>query len=305
MGKPKVRWICIEDEDEAKKKKKKKSAHILLLLSFFFFSRVAGNDDANNPLLQPVNLAFAPDGRIFVAEKSMLRFCFLRIYLRSDTLILYRADGRVRIIDATGALQVAPWIDLRPEVNGVGDRGLIGLTLHPNFDQNGYVYLLYTEDPVYGEPDEDEQSVAQGVLARYTENPNTGLADVASVVKIIGATYGSGFPQCHSSHAVGSVEFGLDGTLFVSSGDGSHWDRVDWGNNINQCVFLFSFFSFQIFYFSFLSFFYLFFCDPVLSFRFSSFSFFLAERIFFIFMFNADTIPSANKCLERFRILES
>ena len=40
-----------------------------------------------------------------------------------------------------------------------------------------------------------------------------------------------GFPACDSSHLVGDLAFGLDGTLLASGGDGAHWEWVDDGSN--------------------------------------------------------------------------
>jgi len=70
-------------------------------------------------LTQPTAMAFAPDGRLLVAEQ----------------------DGALRVI-RDGALQQEPAIDL--PVRSEGERGLIGLALDPAFEQNGLVYLHYT-----------------------------------------------------------------------------------------------------------------------------------------------------------------
>ena len=93
-------------------------------------------------------MQFAPDGRIFVTEKQ----------------------GRVRVISASGQLAQAPWIDLIADVADAQDKGLLGLAFDPNFDQNKYVYLIYTQDPIYGQPDESPLSVAQGTKKRQTKN---------------------------------------------------------------------------------------------------------------------------------------
>ena len=37
-------------------------------------------------------------------------------------------------------------IDISEEVGGWRDHGLLGFALHPNFRQNGYIYLAYTVD---------------------------------------------------------------------------------------------------------------------------------------------------------------
>ncbi len=85
-------------------------------------------------------MVFAPDGRIFVTEKQ----------------------GRVRVIDAAGKLDPVPWINLIDDVADAQDKGMLGLAFDPNFANNRYVYLIYTQDPVYGQPDESPLSVAQG-----------------------------------------------------------------------------------------------------------------------------------------------
>jgi len=67
----------------------------------------------------PWAIDFAPDGRIFVAERP----------------------GRVRVI-RDGRLDPAPWIAL--DVVARGESGLMGLALDPQFARNGYVYVAYT-----------------------------------------------------------------------------------------------------------------------------------------------------------------
>lgn len=64
-------------------------------------------------------LAFAPDGRIFVAQQ----------------------DGRIDIISG-GSRLATPFVDLVVDANG--ERGLIGLALDPAFASNGRVYVHYT-----------------------------------------------------------------------------------------------------------------------------------------------------------------
>src|SRR5262245_46682833 len=70
-------------------------------------------------LNQPTGTQVAPDGRIFVAQKT----------------------GEVRIID-NGNLLPAPFLTLN--VNTFSERGLVGLTLDPNFASNHFVYVYYT-----------------------------------------------------------------------------------------------------------------------------------------------------------------
>ena len=75
---------------------------------------------------RPTAMAFVPDGRILVAEKS----------------------GAVRVVK-NGAVLPTPFIQLT-DVNIYGDRGLHGIVLDPDFSENGYVYLLYTYENTPG-----------------------------------------------------------------------------------------------------------------------------------------------------------
>lgn len=68
---------------------------------------------------KPTTLAFAPDGRLFVAQQ----------------------DGTLRVVK-NGKLLATPFMKL--SVNASGERGLIGLVFDPNFDQNKYLYVYYT-----------------------------------------------------------------------------------------------------------------------------------------------------------------
>lgn len=67
----------------------------------------------------PWSIAFAPDGRILVAERP----------------------GRVRVIE-NGTLRAAPLLSLT-NVVATGEAGLMGLTLHPDFAENRLLYVCY------------------------------------------------------------------------------------------------------------------------------------------------------------------
>jgi glucose/arabinose dehydrogenase len=128
---------------------------------------------------EPNGLAFAPDGRLFVWQRS----------------------GQVWIYK-NGILLPDPFVDLRSEINPTLDDGLLGLTFDPNFTINGQVYLLYTH-------------ISGGSrLTRVTASPvNPDVAVPGSEVVIFG-DIPKGF-----AHVIGTVRTGLDGNLFVGVGD--------------------------------------------------------------------------------------
>ncbi len=73
-----------------------------------------------NQLHQPTCIDVAPDGRVFIGER----------------------DGRVRIVKNDVLLAVdAMHVDV--DVTN-GERGVLGMALHPHFDQNGWLYLFRT-----------------------------------------------------------------------------------------------------------------------------------------------------------------
>jgi glucose/arabinose dehydrogenase len=155
----------------------------------------------------PTAFAFLPDGRILVAEKS----------------------GLVKLVKG-GAVLTTPFIDLRDRVNDYWDRGLLHLAIDPSFTTNGFVYLLYTyeNDPAQWNGSKTAR------LTRVTAIGDT--ASPAGEVVILGTTVGSTcntfpggtdcIPSESPSHTVGSMRFSSDGTMFVTTGDGAHFNFV-------------------------------------------------------------------------------
>ncbi len=129
-----------------------------------------------------------------------------------------------------GAKRATPVIDLKQEILNNGDRGLLSLAIDPNFASNGWLYLLYVVDPNQDGNDSEQESF--GRLTRYTtalDANGNRVADLASRLVLIGATWSEGIPSLHFSHAVGDLRFASDGSLFLSAGDGAHWDVTDPG----------------------------------------------------------------------------
>lgn len=156
----------------------------------------------------PVSVVFdPPTGRMFVVEKR----------------------GTVRV-HLNGATLPTPFIDLVDEVHDASDKGLLGFALDPAFSTNGYVYLLYAVDPVYGQPDEPEDAIVYGRVTRYTAVGD--VADPGSRLVLLGNGAADGLPSCAITHSVGSLRFGFDGTLFLSTGDGAHPEFPDGGQNL-------------------------------------------------------------------------
>lgn len=168
-------------------------------------------------LTQPVDVAFARDGRVFVAEKT----------------------GVVKVFDSITDPTPTVFTDLRAKVHNFWDRGLLGLALAPNFPTDPSVYVMYTHDarpggsaPYWGTagalddgcPDppgaQAKGCLVTGRIARLTATGNTAGPEQVLV---------EGWCQQFPSHATGSLGFGPDGYLYASAGDGASFDWADYG----------------------------------------------------------------------------
>jgi glucose/arabinose dehydrogenase/endonuclease YncB( thermonuclease family) len=159
-------------------------------------------------LFDPTAVAFIPDGRILIAEKA----------------------GRVRLIK-NGILQGTATLDISGKVNDYWDRGLLGIAVDPGFTNNGYLYLFYS----YENDASQYNGTKTSRLARYTMtgdviSPTSELVLVGSQV---GATCNSMptgadcIPADSPSHIGGGLKFGVDGYLYLTLGDGAHFNRVN------------------------------------------------------------------------------
>ncbi len=84
------------------------------------------------------------------------------------------------------------------------ERGLIGLTIDPNFNENHYVYLHYTY-----KDDIDGNQYKRVVRLKYDINNSTLVQDKVLIDKI----------PANQIHNGGPLEFGPDGMLYITNGD--------------------------------------------------------------------------------------
>lgn len=128
-------------------------------------------------LTEPTALAFLPDGRMLVAEQL----------------------GTVRVVE-NGTLQAEPFYTANVYREHALELGLVGMTVDPAFEENGYAYLYYTTD----------DPVRRTVLARVRETDNIATNPEELLSLEID-------PSC--CHIAGGLRFAPDGTLFVAVGD--------------------------------------------------------------------------------------
>ncbi|MBX3604573.1 MAG: PQQ-dependent sugar dehydrogenase [Piscinibacter sp.] len=125
--------------------------------------------------------AQAPDGRFFVAEQG----------------------GQLRIVQ-NGTLLTTPFMTLTVDSNG--ERGLIGVTLHPQFATNRWVYVYHTTP----------ENGVHNRISRFTASAaNPNVVSVGSELRIADLPGLSGA----TNHNGGAMHFGADGKLYVAVGD--------------------------------------------------------------------------------------
>ena len=136
-------------------------------------------------LVYPTFITHAPgdDTRLFVLEKA----------------------GRIRIVNlATNTLLATSFLDIDPLVTGgasVSDeQGLLGLAFDPDYATNGQFYVYYTGSGTNN-------------VARYTVSANPNVANTTGVIMM---TWTDPF----TNHNGGWMDFGPDGNLYISTGDG-------------------------------------------------------------------------------------
>lgn len=118
----------------------------------------------------------------------------------SGNLFIVENPGRIRIFE-NGELLSEPFLDIDDRVNDIGNEmGLLGLAVHPNFSQNGFFYVNYTDR-------NGDTTISRFHASGNSSDPNSELI----LLKI---------KQPFENHNGGALAFGPDGYLYIATGDG-------------------------------------------------------------------------------------
>ncbi len=134
----------------------------------------------------PWEIAFLPDGRALVTERP----------------------GRVRLLSRRLDLREEPVAEL--EVSAVGESGLLGLAVDPDFERNGFVYLYRTTNS------------GNEVVRMRMEGDR--LEEDATVLDGLEAS---------PIHDGGRIHFGPDGLLYVATGEAGDPDLAQDRRSLN------------------------------------------------------------------------
>ncbi|HLT21523.1 MAG TPA: PQQ-dependent sugar dehydrogenase, partial [Thermomicrobiales bacterium] len=144
-----------------------------------------GVELAGSAFDQPLLVTHAGDGsgRAFVLEKT----------------------GYISLLDGSLYLDISDrvlWYDLITQEH---ELGLLGLAFHPDFENNRYFYVHYTD------------LNQEHVISRFTEGPN-GQGDPSSEYVLLR------YPQPDVNFVGGMLHFGRDGYLYIGMGTGTSVD---------------------------------------------------------------------------------
>jgi hypothetical protein len=142
-------------------------------------------------LQSPVNVAFPPDdsGRIFVVEQG----------------------STIRIINADGSVELDPFLDLSASTGWhLGEQGLLGLALHPDYAEYGRYFVDYNDAFTSG-------AIVISEFLVDAQDSNRAKMNTERPLLVIEKP----FPQ----HNSGTLCFGADGGLDILTGDGDSVTR--------------------------------------------------------------------------------
>jgi glucose/arabinose dehydrogenase len=181
----------------------------IALMATLIFAAVA--DAAESPpavglklvaegFVSPLNLVSLPDG--------------------SGRRLIADQVGTVHVLNQDGTLSKELFLDLRTNLvklaSGFDERGLLGLALHPKFNNNRRLYVFYSAPPRASVPTNftdkarctsrlSEFNVLAGDLAKVDPQSERVLFEIDK-------------PQMN--HNCGRITFGPDGFLYIGTGDG-------------------------------------------------------------------------------------
>ena len=139
----------------------------------------------------PHDMAFAPDGRLFVAQQT----------------------GTVHIVNPDGTTSM--FLDISNQVHYANSFGLLGITFDPQFATNRFVYLFYTAEATDTDGDGVVDIPMHNRIVRITANASGDSAVPGSEQVLLRLDD----LEDNGLHNGGSINFGDDGKLYASVGE--------------------------------------------------------------------------------------
>ncbi|MBI2022026.1 PQQ-dependent sugar dehydrogenase [Candidatus Daviesbacteria bacterium] len=122
-------------------------------------------------------------------------------FLPDKSILVTERVGRIRLVNSRGQLENEP-VAILGQVKEIGEGGLLGITLHPDFSKNKFIYLYYT---YLGSGQEKTLNRVSRMIYQ-----NGKLTDEKIIIDNI-----PGAPN----HNGGRIKFGPDNLLYITTGD--------------------------------------------------------------------------------------
>jgi glucose/arabinose dehydrogenase len=143
-------------------------------------------------LVDPTAMALAPDGRVFITQQA----------------------GALRVVE-DGQLVPQPFLTVA--VEDTGERGLLGVTLDPEFPDEPYVYIYYTVD---SSPNPHNR------VSRFEADGNQAVPGSETILLELNDLTGG------AAHNGGALHFGTDGMLYIAVGENGIGANAQTLNNL-------------------------------------------------------------------------
>jgi hypothetical protein len=137
-----------------------------------------------------------------------------------DRLFVVEALGKIKIVDKLGNIKPTPFLNIQSKVLPGGEQGLLGLAFSPNYKSDGRFYVNYID------------LSGNTHISRFrVSSINPDSADASSEELLIYVS------QPYANHNGGCLQFGKEGYLYCSLGDGgSGGDPGDRAQNVKDTL---------------------------------------------------------------------
>ncbi len=138
----------------------------------------------------------------------------------SGRLFIVQQGGIIRVLQP-GSTNPTVFLNISARISGGGERGLLGLAFHPNYENNRRFFVYYTR--------QGDGAIQIAEYAASAADPDVAETNEKIIITIPHPTF--------ANHNGGTVAFGPDGYLYAGPGDGgSGNDPANNAQNINQLL---------------------------------------------------------------------
>jgi len=179
---------------------------ILIIISIFLFNISLKNKtniiapSTTTPSVSISENKDRKDTSLLTTVAENLEVPWALVFLPDGSMLVTERVGRIRLVDKNGQLNPNPVIQIE-DVKQIGEGGLHGIALHPDFTNNHFVYVYYT----YG------QNIIGTLnkVVRFRYDKEELIEKTIIIDNIPGALF----------HDGGRIKFGPDKMLYITTGD--------------------------------------------------------------------------------------